>query len=92
MNIKWTKGEKVYIRENADAMKDRELAEKLTEMSGRSVTLDAVRKVRQKMGISKKPGRGICAVVRPHVENSKGGLSDRENEGGSFQAVSDPEA
>ena len=64
MNIKWTEYEKEFIRKNADSLKDRELAEKLTAMSNRSITLDAVRKVRQKLGITKLPGRGICGLVR----------------------------
>jgi len=88
MNIKWTEEEKNYIRDNAATLKDKELAEKLTTLSGRSVTLDAVRKVRQKLGISKMPGRGICALVYSRIENSNGDVSDWENEGGSFQAVS----
>ena len=36
---------------------------KLSQITGRNVTLQAVRKQRQKMGIAKQPGRGICAVV-----------------------------
>lgn len=63
MNIKWTEGEKEFIRQNANALKDRELAEKLTAMSSRNITLDAVRKVRQKLGITKLPGRGVCGLV-----------------------------
>ena len=47
-------------------MKDRELAEKISEMSDRKVTLDAVRKVRQKLGIKKKQGRGICGIQQPN--------------------------
>jgi hypothetical protein len=35
----------------------------MTIYAGRLVTLDAIRKVRQKLGITKKPGRGICGVV-----------------------------
>ena len=62
MNIKWTESEKDYIRANAAHMKDKDLAERLTSISGRDVTLDAVRKVRQKLGITKKSGRGICGL------------------------------
>ena len=45
-------------------MKDAEMADYLTDITGRLVTLDAVRKVRQKLGITKKPGRGICGVIK----------------------------
>jgi|TARA_R110002012_G_scaffold315333_1_gene529079 hypothetical protein len=63
MNIKWTEEERKYIADNAAHMKDRELAERLTEISDRKITVDAVRKVRQKMGIKKSHGRGICKIV-----------------------------
>jgi hypothetical protein len=43
-------------------MKDKDLAEKISHLAGRVVTLDAVRKVRQKLGIKKKRGRGICEI------------------------------
>ena len=46
-------------------MTDKILAIKLTQITGRNVTLQAVRKQRQAMGISKKPGRGICGIVEP---------------------------
>jgi transposase len=83
MNIKWTVEEKEFIRENAGFMKDKELAQRLTDKSGRSVTVDALRKVRQKLGIKKKHGRGICALVYSPVEEDK-----RENKGDPSQAVS----
>jgi hypothetical protein len=63
MNVKWTPEEKQYIIDNSSHMKDKELSEKLTEKTGRAVTLDAVRKMRQKLGVKKKHGRGICALV-----------------------------
>ena len=88
MNIKWTQEEKEFIRENAAFMKDRELAQRLTDKSGRRVTVDALRKVRQKLGVKKRHGRGICALVYSPIEEEEPGLSKRENEGGSSQAVS----
>ena len=62
MNRKWSEKDLQYIRENAGALKDRELATELTERSGRCVTLGAVRKMRQRLGIEKKSGRGICKL------------------------------
>ena len=89
MNIKWTPEEKEYIRNNAGFMKDKDLAKKLSDKSGRLVTVDALRKVRQKLGIKKKHGRGICALVYSPVEKEKRGLSTWENESGSSQALPD---
>lgn len=62
MNRKWAEKDLQYIRENAEALKDRELATELTRRSGRTVSLGAVRKMRQRMGIRKKGGRGICKL------------------------------
>jgi hypothetical protein len=62
MNVKWTDKERQFIIDNAATMKDKDLAERISEMAGRTVTLDAVRKVRQKLGIKKKRGRGICGI------------------------------
>ena len=83
MYIKWTLEEKEFIRENAGVMKDRDLAQKLADKSGRRVTVDALRKVRQKLGIKKKHGRGICAVVYSPVE------SQWENEDGTTKTIPD---
>ena len=44
------------------AEQDKEGAEQLSRITGRRVTLHAWRKQRQKMGISKMPGRGICRI------------------------------
>ena len=70
MNKVWAKEEKEFIRNNASMMTDKTLAVKLSQITGRNVTLQAVRKQRQKMGISKQPGRGICAVVEEQNEDS----------------------
>lgn len=64
MNQVWKEHEKAFIRDNADTMKDRELAVELTKNTGRIVTVQAVRKQRQKLGITKERGRGICSVVQ----------------------------
>ena len=64
MNQVWKDHEKAFIRQNANTMKDREIAKHLSKISGREVTIQAVRKQRQKMGISKVRGRGLCAVVQ----------------------------
>lgn len=64
MNQVWKEHERAFIRDNANTMKDKELAVKLSKISGRNVTIQAVRKQRQKLGITKAQGRGICSVVQ----------------------------
>lgn len=65
MNVKWSDNEKAFVRENAHCMKDQEISKILTEQSGREVSLQAVRKMRQKLGVKKKCGRGICGLSEP---------------------------
>ena len=72
MNIKWTDDDRQFIKDNAAFMKDADIAKELTEKTGRKVTLDAVRKVRQKLGIKKRHGRGICGVVKQNRDESQG--------------------
>jgi hypothetical protein len=62
MNRVWSDEERNFIRNNAGEMKDLEIARQLSQTAGRIITLQAVRKQRQKMGLRKKPGRGVCAV------------------------------
>tara|TARA_Y100001938_G_scaffold141622_1_gene211681 strand:- start:1034 stop:1258 length:225 start_codon:yes stop_codon:yes gene_type:complete len=71
MNIKWTDEDRQFIKDNAAFMKDADIAKELTEKTGRKVTLDAVRKVRQKLGIKKRHGRGICGVVNENRDESQ---------------------
>lgn len=68
MNKIWTDAEKEYIRNNAATKKDRELAEELSKMSGRNVTIAAVRKQRQALKIFKSSGRGKCQLKQPNDE------------------------
>ena len=64
MNQVWSEGERNFIRENAGHLTDKQGAAKLSRLVGRNITVNAWRKQRQKMGISKKPGRGVCKVER----------------------------
>ena len=63
MNKVWKEHERDFIRNNANILKDREIAVKLAKISGRTITEQAVRKQRQKMKIKKARVRGICEVV-----------------------------
>lgn len=62
MNKIWSEAERQFIRDNAGKLKDKQLAAKLTQTTGRLISIQSVRKQRQKMGITKKPGRGKCEV------------------------------
>ena len=64
MNQVWTEQEKLFIRENSSILTDKEGADQLSNIVGRRITIHAWRKQRQKMDITKMPGRGICRVKR----------------------------
>ena len=62
MNQVWSEAEKEFIRESAGRLTDEAGAIELSKVCGRIVTINAWRKQRQKMGIKKNPGRGVCSV------------------------------
>ena len=62
MNQVWTEAEKAFIRDTAGNLTDEQGAVELSKVCGRTITVDAWRKQRQKMGIKKLPGRGVCKV------------------------------
>lgn len=60
----WTEELNQLIRENSPIMTDSKLALALSEKAGRTITVQAARKQRQKLGIQKQPGRGITKIVK----------------------------
>ena len=62
MNNRWTSKDKQFIRENAHCIKDIDLAKELSLRNQRVISLDAVRKLRERLGIIKKSGRGRCEL------------------------------
>jgi transposase len=64
----WSETEKQFIIQNAGKMKDGEVAAALTRITGRTISLQAVRKQRQKLGIVKRPGRGLCSLKQDEAE------------------------
>lgn len=64
MNKVWTESDKNFVKTNAKKLTDKEMAVKLSEMTGRNVTKEAARKLRQRLGIQKENGRGICRVKK----------------------------
>lgn len=63
MNKIWTDTEIAFVKANASKLTDVQGAAKLSELLGRSVSVHAWRKQRQKMGLRKQPGRGVCKLV-----------------------------
>jgi hypothetical protein len=72
MNQVWTKAERDYVLNNACRMRDADIAAALSRLTGRLVTLHAVRHIRQRGGTSKRMGRGICEVTRQQASPAVG--------------------
>ena len=62
MNNRWTSKDKQFVRENAHKKKDKDLPKELSLRNQRTISIDAVRKLRQRLGIIKKSGRGRCEL------------------------------
>ncbi len=71
----WTPEVVEFIKENAATLKDKELAEKVSELVGKPVSLQSVRKQRQKVGIVKAAGRGKCEVATISTSNNGPGTT-----------------
>jgi len=56
---KWASNELEYIKNNINDYNDKNLAEKLSEMTGETITTGMIRRQRRKLGISKKRGRPV---------------------------------
>ena len=54
---KWSSEELCYISENCNKMKDKELANLLTEKCNVEIKVDMIRRQRRKLQIRKKQGR-----------------------------------
>lgn len=57
MNKVWTDKEIALIRTHGPAIIDSRIASIITQMRGRHVSVEAVRKERQRLGIIKRAGR-----------------------------------
>lgn len=64
MNKKWSIQEVEYLKENAGILTDNELADQLSQISGKEYTMLAIRKKRQKLGLKKVQGRGHCQLTQ----------------------------
>ena len=64
-NVKWTDMEVDFVKKNADKLTDKDGARQLSELTQKNITTYAWRKQRQKLGLRKKPGRGVSKLVEP---------------------------
>lgn len=87
MHKTWSDAEKAYIRANAGKIKDEEIRKKLVEMRGRQISLQSLRKQRQKLGIYKVSGRGKCSIKGENNDNTNG-LADNQQLPPSSELVS----
>ena len=62
MNTVWSEEEREFVRQNSAILTDKEGSERLSKITGRNITLHSWRKQRQKLGVSKMPGRGVCKI------------------------------
>lgn len=68
MHKTWTEVEKQYIRENSLIIKDVEIAKILSDKRGKIISVQSIRKQRQKLGILKASGRGYCKAAEKKAE------------------------
>jgi len=61
--------ERDFIVSNAATLKDKELAEQLSALMGKPVSVQSVRKQRQKLGVMKASGRGKCSIKKVAVDD-----------------------
>ena len=54
---RWNDNELQYIKDNIAGFSDDELAKKVSEMTGETVTYGMIRRQRRKLGVSKPRGR-----------------------------------
>jgi hypothetical protein len=62
---RWSDAELQYIKDNLASFSDIELAQKLSQMTGETVSCSMIRRQRRKLGISKPRGRR-----KKNVENT----------------------
>lgn len=54
---KWSEAEVAFVKDNINLMSDKELANKLSGMTGENITYGMIRRQRRKLGVAKPRGR-----------------------------------
>jgi transposase len=62
----WSDTERQFLVESSSNLTDSELVEAINSRFNTSRKLSAVRKMRQRLGLAKASGRGICQVKNAH--------------------------
>jgi hypothetical protein len=62
MNQKYTRNEKEWIIQQAGTLKDKEAVIEFNKITGKNMSLVAYRRLRNRLGVKKKSGRGISEV------------------------------
>lgn len=71
---KWNDAELQFIRDNISSFSDHELSDKLSTMTGETITTSMVRRQRRKLGVNKPRGRRK-KIVNVSSINENGSLS-----------------
>ena len=70
---KWTDAELQFIRDNLNSLADKELAVKLSGMTGENISQAMVRRQRRKLGVNKPRGRPRKNIsIQPEQQNVAG--------------------
>lgn len=70
---KWSDAELQFIRDNLNSLADKDLANKLSGMTGENISQAMVRRQRRKLGVNKPRGRPRKNVPVSSVEQGNGG-------------------
>lgn len=72
---KWTDAELQFVKDNLNSLADKELANKLSTMTGENITQAMIRRQRRKLGVNKPRGRPrkVVNVVESTTVNSVDG-------------------
>jgi hypothetical protein len=64
--LNWSRNEAAveFIRDNAERLTDAKGADRLSQLLGRTISVHAWRKARQRMGLKKCSGRGISKLQK----------------------------
>ena len=63
---KWTPHLVEFLKKNCEKFSDEQMAAELSKLARCKFTKGAVRKVRQRLRLKKKSGRGISELDKPH--------------------------
>lgn len=63
----WGDAEIEFVRQNAGRITDEIIAATIFRIFGRPTSVHAIRRIRYRLGLTKKHGRGLCEVDRSRL-------------------------